>query len=151
MKIAATQYSLSYKALEIYISGCKAPHCEGCHNPELWDFSIGAEFTEEWKEAISSKVLKAKGLIDKFIIFGGEPLDANREQLIALLDFLRTFNKEIWIFTRYEFDEIPDEILKRISFTKCGRYLRSLVTNSNKQFGFDLATSNQYIKKSPYA
>ena len=34
MKILSTQYSLKYKALEIYTAGCKGPHCEGCHNPD---------------------------------------------------------------------------------------------------------------------
>ena len=28
----------------IYCSGCEN-HCEGCHNPESWDFSAGEEIS----------------------------------------------------------------------------------------------------------
>ena len=42
MNILATQYTLPYKSLDIYVAGCSgSPHCINCHNKESWDFNQG--------------------------------------------------------------------------------------------------------------
>jgi hypothetical protein len=35
MNIVGLEYSLTRRCLEIYLSGCLAPHCAGCHNEKL--------------------------------------------------------------------------------------------------------------------
>lgn len=80
MNIDGTETNLRHKALEIYISGCKPPHCAGCHNPELWDFSKG----DPWQEAIrllgdKISALKESGLVEIVWLLGGEPLDQDEE------------------------------------------------------------------------
>jgi hypothetical protein len=35
MNIASIDYSPSTESLDIYVSGCNKPHCNGCHNPDL--------------------------------------------------------------------------------------------------------------------
>ena len=146
MNIATTQFSLENKALEIYLSGCDGS-CVGCHNPELWDFAIG----DDWVLAISDIIKKVKEfdeLIDHIWILGGEPLLQNHKDIS---DMLIAFHneigyKKIWLFTRFEFSEIPRDIKKLCDYIKCGKYVDSLKTNSNIQLGIKLATSNQYIK-----
>lgn len=148
MKIAGTQFTLKTKSFEIYVSGCAGnPHCKGCHNPETWDFSIGDEFDDKLKEQISNKITSFNNIIENIMIFGGEPLDQKKEDLVELLSFLSTFNKKIWLFTRYEKDEIDKDILQQLDYVKCGRYIPELTVENNIQYGIKLATSNQNIYK----
>lgn len=147
MRILTTQYSLSMKSLDIYISGCKGPHCEGCHNPDTWNFNQGDIWGDELKTKISNKIKDFSDLIDNIMIFGGEPLDSSTDDLIDMLSFLDKYNLSVWLFTRYSIDEVPKDIKKYCSYIKCGRYIPSLKTEDNVQYGIPLATSNQKIWK----
>ena len=137
-------YTLQYRSLDIYVSGCNPPHCIGCHNLELWDFNIGKPYNFN---LIKEYIEDFNMLIDKIMIFGGEPLDQNYDELITMLKDLQQFNKEIWLFTKYNIDEVPFEILKLCDYIKCGRYIKELVCDDNQQYGINLATSNQIIYK----
>ena len=55
MNIIQTQYTLKRKSLEIYKSGCRGPHCKGCHNPETWEFNQGIPW-REYKQRVFDKV-----------------------------------------------------------------------------------------------
>ena len=146
MNILGTQYSLSSKAFEIYVAGCSGkPHCDGCHNPESWDFNKGELFDDIYWSKIKSKIEEFNLLIDKVMLFGGEPLDQTHDELLNLLNKINKTNKEIWLFTRYEIEEVPDSIKNSCDFIKCGRYIEELKTDNNIQHGFKLATSNQKI------
>lgn len=95
------------KSFEIYIAGCSGnPHCEGCHNPESWNFNIGTKFNHEMDIKFWSDKIKAfDSLIENISIFGGEPLDNDWFELEYLLRKLyESCNKPIWIFTRYSFE-----------------------------------------------
>ena len=148
MNIVSTQYTLSTKSIEIYLSGCSGePKCKGCHNPELWDFNIG----ENWKDKISDILTKCEefsNVVNNIMIFGGEPLDNDRQELI---DLLFTLNNDtildVWLFTRYELDKISEDIKHLCNYIKCGRYDEKLLTDDNIQYGIKLATSNQKIYK----
>lgn len=144
MNIGGTQFTLKTNSFEIYVSGCKGPHCKDCHNPELWDFSIGHDF-EYIKQDIEKKIKRFKTLIKNIMIFGGDLNDQNREEAIAFLDFLLKFKKKIWLFTRYEITDIDINILNKCNFIKTGRYLKELTCDKNEWFGINLATSNQRI------
>ena len=147
MNIAATQYTLGNKSYEIYVAGCKAkPHCENCHNPELWNFTFGDKLDEEMYKRIESKLNSFNDLIDNIWIVGGEPLDQDLNELKKLLIFLKTFNKKMWLFTRFELDEIPEDIIKYFDYIKTGRYLPSEKV-SHEEYGVVLATTNQHIHK----
>ena len=37
--------------VSLFVSGCRH-RCEGCFNPETWDFSFGQPFTEQTEQAI---------------------------------------------------------------------------------------------------
>lgn len=147
MNIASTQYTLSNKNFEIYLAGCRAkPHCKDCHNPELWDFKYGERLTKARLQEIKNKIELFDNLIDSISLMGGEPLDQHRDELLELCKFLEKFNKDIWLFTRYELEEIPKNIVKYFSYVKCGRYLPDK-KDDHEEYGVVLATSNQHIYK----
>lgn len=148
MNILGTQYTLKHKAFEIYVAGCNgSPHCKGCHNPESWDFNRGESMDENYLSMLKNKIQSFMELIDNIMIFGGEPLDQKMSELIDLLDWLSQFNKKIWIFTRYDLNEVPLIVKSRCDYLKCGRYEPEKLTNSNTQYGITLSTSNQHIYK----
>ena len=149
INIASTQYTLSTKSLEIYVSGCSGnPKCKNCHNPELWDFNIGEELTNQYlHKKIINKYDEFKDIIDNIMVFGGEPLDQPYDHLLDLLYELSQLGSKVWIFTRYDFKDVNSEILKYCDYIKCGRYEESLKTEDNTQYGIKLATSNQNIYK----
>lgn len=147
MKIVARDYSMATRSYDIFLSGCKAnPKCEGCHNPEAWSFDCGTP----WISHILPihKDLKEFGnIVDKFFIMGGEPLDQDPEEFSLFIAGLREFGKEIWLFTRFEFDEIDDKVKQQFDYIKTGAYRPELSTDDNCIYGVKLATSNQTIHK----
>ncbi|MFP4698672.1 MAG: 4Fe-4S cluster-binding domain-containing protein [Eubacteriales bacterium] len=155
MNIAHIDYSLKMKSLDVYVSGCNAPHCEGCHNPELWDFKVGEKVIDKWLE-VEKYFDNFSELIDNVMIFGGEPLDQNPKKLDWLLFLLDCRRVEfgdkfkIWLFTKYEFKDIPIYIKKYCDYIKCGKFVKELKTDNNVQFGVKLATSNQKIYRRGY-
>ena len=148
MNILYTDYTLQDNALDIYVAGCNGnPHCTSCHNPESWDFNLGKPYDNNYFEYIKRTVQTFNNLINKIRIFGGEPLDQNHDELIHMLFDLGGLNKEIWLFTRYEINEVPKEIKTLCNYIKTGRYLPELECDDNIQYGVKLATSNQKIYK----
>lgn len=147
MKILATQYTLSMRSLDIYTAGCKAPHCQGCHNPDGWDFNNGTVWGDEVKDSISKKVLGFEDLISRFMIFGGEPLDNPIEDLVDFFNFISKFDRPVWLFTRYSIEEVPKEIQQFCDYIKCGRYEEAKKVDGYIQYDIELATSNQKIYK----
>ena len=148
MRILATQYTLSTKSLEIYVAGCNGqPHCKNCHNPESWNFDNGDLYTTDKFLAIKEKIDDNPLLIKNIMIFGGEPLDQDKVELLILLQTLKTLNLPIWIFTRYDITEVYDFVKEYCDYIKCGRYIEELKTDNNIQYGIKLATSNQKIYK----
>jgi anaerobic ribonucleoside-triphosphate reductase activating protein len=145
----ATQYTLSTKSLEIYVSGCSAIlHCENCHNPESWDFNIGEEYNYNYfAERIVPKVNEFPELVNNIFILGGEPLDQDHEELKKMFLDLKTLKIPIWLFTRYNFYEIPLIYLRLTDYIKCGRYIEELKVEDKVQYDVHLATSNQNIYK----
>lgn len=148
MNILGTQYTPQTRSFEIYVSGCSGtPHCPGCHNPESWDFDLGDSYNSEYFKKIHSKIFEFDSIIDNVMILGGEPLDQNFSELLAMLLDLNGIGKPIWIFTRYDLADIPDFVKKYCSYIKCGRYESDLITDNNTAYNIRLATSNQKIYK----
>ena len=143
MKICGTDYDLNLKALWVYLSGCKNPHCDGCHNPMLWDFNIGAEYPPIDYNIIEKIKLP---IVKKVMIAGGEPLDQDLNRLEELLsDILYNSHKDIWLWTR--FYEIPLNIQKYLSYVKVGEYQKDSEPYIEPLFGIKLASGNQKIIK----
>ncbi|MDD4804887.1 MAG: 4Fe-4S cluster-binding domain-containing protein [Candidatus Pacebacteria bacterium] len=148
MNILTTQYTLQTKSLDIYIAGCSgSPHCKNCHNPESWDFSLGEPYDGVYWNKLSIKLQEFDTIIDNIMIFGGEPLDNNLDELYQLLLDLSLTDKKIWLFTRYDLPNMPDFVKRYCNYIKCGRYIEELKSDDNVQYGIKLATSNQKIYK----
>ena len=70
--------------VSLFVSGC-THHCEGCFNPETWDFQYGTPYTAETEleilEALEPDYIRGLSLL------GGEPLEP--EHQAALLPLLQ--------------------------------------------------------------
>lgn len=145
MNIAGIDYDLNNKALCIYISGCKAPHCPGCHNSSLWDFNKGenwCKYEDKMKEYISTDMVKYVWIL------GGEPLDNNQQELEALIVFVSMVcNNKVMLWTRYELNQVPDNILQYLDYIKTGEYQCDSESYRESVLGITLASKNQKVIK----
>lgn len=125
-------------ALPIFFSGCSR-RCKNCHNPVLWDFNYGEEVKIE---DVIRKLEQNADWYDSVAIMGGEPLE-QLEGLLCLLRAIRqgNFHLKIWLYTGYEFWEIPLDVIELCDVIKCGRYIEELKTGSFP------ASTNQYLVK----
>ena len=146
MNILSIDYTLKYQSLDIYVSGCMGPHCENCHNPESWDFDKGISW-DDAKLAIEVKITSFESMVKNLMVFGGEPLDQDSQEFTDFLEFLTKFSLPIWVFTRYDISEIPDNVKGVVDYIKTGRYIPDLTCEGYVQYGIELATSNQKIYK----
>ena len=76
-------YAAPGTSVTFFTQGC--PHkCEGCHNPETWDFEGGEEVTHDTILEII-KAITANGLHRNLCIMGGEPLCPENQFLTNLI------------------------------------------------------------------
>jgi len=145
MRIAGTHYNLNHKALEIYVSGCHPPHCEGCHNEGLWDFERGNHVFSTESKSLNIKLNDL--MVENIWILGGEPLDQDLSVLrFMLYEWKKWSNgRPIMLWTRYT--EIPKQISEYLDFAKIGEYREELPSYVDPVFGITLASSNQKIIK----
>lgn len=89
----------------LFVSGC-THHCEGCFNQETWDFGYGKPFTDEVEDYIL-ETLRSR-FVDGLTILGGEPMERVNQPTIAKLihSVKETYNKTIWVYTGYTFEEL---------------------------------------------
>lgn len=91
--------------LVIFFSGCKHM-CEGCHNPDTWNFRNGKPFTTEVKERIFDIISRSQ-LINGITLSGGDPLFSPEEVLYFLLEFKHKFpEKNVWLYTGFELQNL---------------------------------------------
>ena len=84
----------------IYVQGC--PHgCEGCHNPQTWDFQGGYDI--QIKELYNSII--ANPLLDGVTFSGGEPF-CHAKKLALLGKKLRELKLNIVTYTGYTFEQL---------------------------------------------
>lgn len=145
MNIAGTDYDLNNKALSIYISGCDGT-CIGCHNEQLWDYDIGVHYREYFSKI---EMYLNTDIVDNVWIMGGEPLLQDKTDFLNFLDFLKPFNKCLWLWTRFEIEDIDESIMSNFSFIKTGKYIKDRPSYKESLFGITLASTNQKIIKTP--
>lgn len=95
--------------VSLFVSGC-TNHCEGCFQPETWDFNYGNDFTEETENRILEML--AQDYICGLTVLGGEPFEPENQRV--LVDFLRKVRrkypeKSIWCFTGFTLEMLETE------------------------------------------
>ena len=144
MNIAGIDFDLNNNAIWIYLSGCKVPHCNNCQNEFLWNFDVGKEYVE-FKDILRKHGHKT--IVKRFFIAGGEPLDQDIYKLEDLLQLLNNTPTEIWLWTRFELEDIPKNILQYCDYVKTGEYKEELESYEEPLFGIKLASTNQKLIK----
>ncbi len=85
----------------IFFQGC-THHCKGCFNSSTWDFNGGKEWTKEVEDEFIE--ICKREYIDHISILGGEPLQQPIDELITLLNRVKTeVGKPIWLWSGYTF------------------------------------------------
>ena len=108
----------------IFISGCSHA-CKGCHNPESWNKNSGKVFADDDLNFIITSLKKPE--IKGLTLSGGDPLmEYNREDVEKLCKIIKSIipNKDIWLYTGYEWDEIKHlPLLKYIDVLVDGKFI----------------------------
>ncbi len=119
----------------LFVSGCRN-RCEGCFQPETWDFNYGEPFTDEVAHEIfdSFKNPVIRGLT----VLGGEPMEP--ENQAAILPLLRELKarfpeRDVWLYTGNLYEELTgehqkhtehtDELLSYVDILVDGRFVKS--------------------------
>lgn len=153
MKYAGINYNDMCAApgvsVTLFTQGCPH-HCEGCHNPETWDFNGGKEFTPEVLRKIVAGLTK-NGIKRSFCIMGGEPLcEQNTLLTLMTIQYVKQHLPEvkIYLWTGYYYEELlksPDPkiplILKGVDVLIDGPFVKPLRDITLKMRG----SSNQNI------
>ena len=83
--------------VSFFVQGCPH-HCEGCFNPETWDFEGGQPYSIETKWEII-KAISANGFERNFSVLGGEPLAVNNLSMTEeVITAVRTAYPHITIY-----------------------------------------------------
>ena len=84
----------------VFAQGCPH-HCQGCHNPETWDFGCGTKVTEG---QVLAEVLK-NPLCRGVTFSGGEPF-AQPEGFACLAKLLKEKGYEVASYSGYTFEAL---------------------------------------------
>jgi len=119
----------------LFVQGCDR-HCVGCHNPTTWDKKDGIE--REVKEIIYE--LRKECYNKKLTISGGEPL----LQYPAILELVKNLQDfDIALYTGFDLEDVPPEILKYIKYIKVGCYIEEKRTTIKPYIG---SSNQKFIK-----
>lgn len=95
--------------VSLFVSGC-TNHCEGCFQPETWDFDYGEKFTSATEEKIIK--LLNRPYIKGLTLLGGDPFEpSNQKGLFHLLHTVKKLypNKDIWAYTGFTYEQLIKE------------------------------------------
>ena len=109
----------------IFSQGCPH-HCEGCHNPETWEFGTGTPMEED----MLLQIVLSNPLCRGVTFSGGEPF-AQAEGFGKLARLLKEHGYEVASYTGFTFEQLLNgtpsqkELLKHIDILIDGPFLLS--------------------------
>lgn len=120
--------------VSVFVSGC-TNCCEGCFQPETWNFEYGEPYTPEMEDFILQEL--GKPYYDGITLLGGEPFEpANQRVLVHLIERIRRElpDRTIWMYTGFRYDpdlvqggrrytEVTDRILDQIDILVDGPFV----------------------------
>ena len=121
----------------LFVSGC-TNHCEGCFQPQTWDFCYGTPFTSETEAKLMDML--SKPYIKGLTLLGGEPFEPENQRV--LFELLKHFKerfpqKNVWCFTGFTYEmlltkgthphcEVTEPMLSMIDVLVDGRFVLAL-------------------------
>lgn len=112
--------------VSLFVQGCNR-HCDGCFNPETWDYDKGQIFNRRIQELFLD--LGKEKRITGFSILGGEPLDQDERMLELIKKIKECYpDKTIWMWTGHTYEDLTDEqmeIVKLIDVLVDGPFIIS--------------------------
>lgn len=90
----------------LFVSGC-TNHCEGCFQPQTWDFDYGEPYTPDTQTHLLS--LLGRPYIRGLTLLGGEPMEpANQPSVLSLMRAVRESlpGKDIWLYSGFTFEAL---------------------------------------------
>ena len=134
-------------AVSIFVSGCRN-HCEGCFQPETWNFKYGSEFTNDKLDEIISFV--NRDYIDSFSILGGDPFESeNIEEVSRIIKAVKEARPDIkiYIWSGYLYENlIKNSFIKENILDLCDYLIDGKFDLSKKDLSLKLrGSSNQRI------
>ena len=108
--------------MTVFAQGCPH-HCQGCHNPETWQFGCGTPMEEERIADIVGTNPLCRGVT----FSGGEPF-AQAEGFTKLAKLLKSRGYEVASYSGYTFEQLikgteaQQELLKSIDVLIDGRF-----------------------------
>lgn len=87
----------------VFFQGCPH-HCEGCHNPETWDYDAPVrDITEE--EIL--EMFDEDEILSGITFSGGEPFsERNFDGMAYISKEIKERGKNVWIYTGYTIDKL---------------------------------------------
>lgn len=108
----------------VFSQGC--PHrCEGCHNPETWEFGCGTPMAEE----TVAEIIQSNPLCRGVTFSGGEPF-AQPEGFAKLARLLKQAGYEVASYSGYTFEQLlagtsaQKDLLQSLDILIDGPYLK---------------------------
>ena len=114
------------KRVGIWFCGCPR-RCNGCSNPELWEFQPRYKTKPETVFEMVNSIAK-NNHIDGFTITGGEPM-FQPEDLQKLIGMLCTISDDILVYTGFDINNLPVAFLNGIAVLIDGEYVRERNTD----------------------
>lgn len=118
----------------LFCSGC-TNHCEGCFQPETWNFHYGKEYTKDTEDHLIDLLTNPN--IQGLTLLGGDPFEPDNQR--AILPLLRRLHtelpeKDVWAYTGFIYDldlveggrrhvEVTDEFLSYIDILVDGPFI----------------------------